>query len=229
MTAAPDTVAPTRYAKMPVGHYATVLALFCGLLLISNIGATKAITFGPINTDGGAFLFPLVYVLGDVLSEVYGLKAAKRAIYIGFFLAALAAFVFWVVSISPPAAEWENQEAFEAILGFLPRIVIASLAAYLVGQLLNAWILVKLKEREKESRLWVRLLGSSFVGQGADTFVFGMIAFYGIFTGWGFINYLIVGFVYKVAVEVIMLPVTYYVIRKLKASEPTYGLVTDPA
>lgn len=110
-----NTRSATQFATVTTGYYPVVVAVFCGLLLISNIGATKLIEFGPIITDGGAFLFPLVYITGDVLSEVYGLKAARRAIYLGFFLAVLAALTFWLVQISPPANGYENQEAFEAV------------------------------------------------------------------------------------------------------------------
>ncbi len=218
-----------RYAMTGSGHYATVVAIFCGLLLISNIGATKLIEFGPIITDGGAFLFPLVYITGDVLSEVYGLKAATRAIYLGFGLAMLAAFTFWIVQISPPAPGYENQEAFAAVLGFVPRIVVASLAGYLVGQFLNAYVLVKIKERTQEKKLWMRLIGSTLVGEAADTVVFCTIAFYGIITGGDFLNYVIVGYVYKVGLEVVLLPITYRVIALVKRHEPTYVLPNPPA
>lgn len=218
-----------RYAQVPAGNYAVIVAVFCGVLLISNIGATKLITFGVFNTDGGAFLFPLVYIIGDVLAEVYGLRAAKRAIYVGFALAILAAFTFWLVAISPPAIEYEHQAAFESVLGFLPRIVVASLAAYLVGQMINAFVLVRIKDRTQEGKLWLRLLGSSLVGQTADTTVFALIAFLGIFTGAAFLNYLFLGIVYKVAVEVILMPVTYLVIAAVKRREPTYGEATPLA
>jgi queuosine precursor transporter len=218
-----------RFARVAPGHYTTTVAVFCGLLLISNIGATKLIAFGPIITDGGAFLFPLVYITGDVLSEVWGLRAATRAIYLGFGLAALAAVTFWLVQLSPPADDWPNQEAFEAVLGFVPRIVLASLCGYLVGQLLNAYVLVRLKERTSESRLWVRLIGSTVVGELADTFVFCTIAFYGVITGAEFLNYVAVGYVYKTLLEVVLLPVTYRVIAWVKRTEPTYGDVVGPA
>ena len=133
---APSAGGPA-YART-TGHYATVVAVFVGLLLISNIGATKLISVGPLITDGGAFLFPLVYVVGDVLSEVYGWRATRRAVLLAFGMSALAAGTFWLVQQAPPAADWPNQEAFEAVLGFVPRIVLASLAGFLVGQLLNA-------------------------------------------------------------------------------------------
>jgi len=123
-------------------YYPIIAAVFCALLLISNIGATKFIDFGPIKTDGGAFLFPLTYILGDVLTEVYGFKAARRVIFTGFGIGILAGVTFWLVQISPAADSWENQAAFESILGFVPQIVAASVLAFLCGQLSNSWTLV---------------------------------------------------------------------------------------
>lgn len=213
-----------HFAKTGSSLYPALVAIFVGLLLISNIGAVKLISFGPLITDGGAFLFPLVYIMGDVLAEVYGWKAARRAILLGFAMSILAAVTFFLVQISPPADAWENQEAFEAVLGFVPRIVVASVLGFLVGQLLNAYVLVWIKKRTKEGKLWARLLGSTVVGEFADTLVFCTIAFYGIITGGDFIIYVIVGFVYKTAVEVILLPVTYRVIAFVKRREPTYEL-----
>lgn len=214
-----------RFADTGRGLYPIIVGIFVALLLISNIGAVKLISFGWLITDGGVFLFPLVYIIGDVLSEVYGFKAARKAIVLGFAMSALAAFTFWLVQISPPAADWPNQEAFESVLGFVPRIVLASIAGYLVGQLLNAYVLVKIKERTAERGLWIRLLGSTAVGEFADTLVFCTIAFFGIITGTEFLIYVVVGYVYKVLVEVILLPVTYRVIAFVKRREPTYGLV----
>ena len=210
-----------RHARRS-GNYDIVVALFCGLLLISNIGATKLIEFGPIITDGGAFLFPLTYILGDVLSEVYGFRRARRAIVLGFGLAALASLTFYLVQIAPPADAYGNQAAFEAVLGFVPRIVLASLCGFLVGQLLNAWVLVRIKRRTREPRLWLRLIGSTLAGELADTVVFCTIAFYGVITGGDFLNYVIAGYVYKVLVEVLLLPVTYPVIGLVKRHEPDY-------
>lgn len=227
-----QTLAPkaVHYASIGRSHYPTVIAVFCGLLLISNIGATKLIAFGPIITDGGAFLFPLVYIVGDILSEIYGLRAARRAIYTGFGLAILASATFWVVDLSPPAPGYGNQAAFGAVLGFVPRIVAASLAGYLVGQLLNAFVLVKIKERTREKALWLRLVSSTIVGELADTAVFCTVAFYGVITGAEFINYVATGYVYKCLVEIVFLPVTYRVIKAMKRHEPTYNLaVLEPA
>ncbi len=200
------------------------MAVFVALLLISNIGAVKLIAFGPLITDGGAFLFPLVYVVGDVLAEVYGWKAARRAIIIAFVMGALAAVTFYLVQISPPADGWENQEAFEAVLGFVPRIVLASVLGFLVGQLLNAYVLVWIKRKTQERKLWARLMGSTVVGEFADTVVFCTIAFYGVITGGDFVTYVIVGFVYKTTVEIVLLPITYRIIAYVKKREPTYEL-----
>lgn len=239
----PDTRrSPAAFAPGPRGNYDVVVAVFVGLLLISNVSATKLIEFGPdwqvggfpvlpIITDGGALLFPLTYVLGDVLAEVFGLARARRAIATGFVLSAVMSVTFLAVGAAPPASDWPNQDAWVSVLGFVPRIVVASLVGYLVGQLLNVFVLVQLKQRAGEGALWVRLVGSTVVGQFVDTLLFCTIAFgpLGAFLGGGsiptgeLINYIVVGFVYKVLVEIVMLPVTYRVIAAVKRREPDYG------
>ena len=138
------------------------------------------------------------------------------------FAAALASLTFYLVQIAPAASAWGNQEAFEAVLGFVPRIVLASMLGFLVGQLLNSLVLVKIKERTKEKALWLRLIGSTAVGELADTLVFCTIAFYGVITGSEFWSYVIVGYFYKTLLEVILLPITYRVISLVKRLEPTY-------
>ena len=221
------------------GNYDLVLAVFVGMLLISNIGATKLIAFGPqvdvagiqllpIITDGGAILFPLTYILGDVLAEVYGLRRANRAIITGFVLAAVMSLTFLVVDAAPAASDWPNQDAWHAVLGFVPRIVVASLLGYLAGQLLNALVLVRIKQRWGTGRLWVRLITSTLVGEFAHTLVFCMIAFGPLGNALGgesipwpaLINYTAVGWLYKVGVEIVFLPVTYRVIAWVRRNEP---------
>lgn len=214
-----------RFAAEVHSLYPFVVAMFVGILLISNVGATKLIQFGPIITDGGAFLFPLVYVIGDVMSEVYGWKATRRAIILGFGIAALASLTFYLVQLSPPAPGWDHQAAFEAILGFVPRIVLASICGFLVGQLLNSYVLVQIKQRTNEQHLWVRLIGSTVVGELADTIVFCTIAFYGVITGADFLNYVVTGYVYKTLLEVVLLPITYPTIAWVKRHEPSYQTV----
>jgi uncharacterized integral membrane protein (TIGR00697 family) len=157
-----------------------------------------------------------------VVSEVYGWKAARRAIFLAFGLSILASLTFWAVQSAPPADSWENQEAFEAVLGFVPRIVLASVCGFLVGQLLNSYVLVKIKERTAEKALWLRLIGSTVVGELADTITFCTIAFYGIITGNEFINYVVTGYIYKTLLEVLLLPITYRAIAVMKRLEPSY-------
>ena len=217
-----------HFAASDSGMYPVLVGVFVGLLLISNIAAVKLMVVGPFITDGGAFLFPLVYIVGDVLSEVYGFRAARRAILIGFGMAILAAVTFFAVQLVPAADAWENQEAYEAILGFVPRIVLASVLGFLVGQLLNAYVLVRIKERTRERHLWARLIGSTAVGELGDTVVFCTVAFFGVITGAEFLNYVIVGYVYKTLLEVVLLPVTYPVIGFVKRREPTYDLPAVP-
>ena len=236
MTAIASTPAATRraaYAQAPSETYAVVVALFAGLLLISNVAATKTITVvdrlpgwlgGGIFTDGGALLFPLTYILGDVLAEVYGLRRTRRTIWVGFALAAVAALTFLAVGAAPPGPGYENQAAFVAVLGFLPRIVVASLVGYLVGQFLNAYVLVRLKEQFAERGLAGRLVTSTVVGQFADTALFCLIAFAGVFPTWGSLfSFTVTGYLYKVLVEVVLLPVTLAVIAGVKRREPSYA------
>jgi len=200
-------------------YYDLILALFVALLLISNIAATKLLEIGPFISDGGAILFPLTYIFGDVLTEVYGYRKARRAIIVGFAASVLAALTFLAVQYIPGAPEYTNQSAFEAVLGFVPRIVAASMAGYLCGQFINAYVLARLKVKTKGKWLWLRLIGSTVFGELADTIVFCTIAFFGILTGGSFLNYVMVGVAYKIGVEIVCLPVTYRVIAYLKRRE----------
>ncbi|MGB3024149.1 MAG: queuosine precursor transporter [Candidatus Saccharimonadales bacterium] len=200
-------------------YYDIILALFAAILLISNIAATKIVAFGPIITDGGALLFPLIYILGDVLTEVYGYKHARRAIWMGFIIMLVGVAVFTIVRYLPPAAVYQDQAAYEAVLGFFPRIVAASLIAYLVGEFTNSYILAKLKIKTKGKKLWQRLIASSIFGELFDTMIFAFIAFGGIIVGWDMVIYIAVGWAFKTGVEIILLPITYRVIHVLKASE----------
>ncbi|NLE80938.1 MAG: queuosine precursor transporter [Rhodococcus sp.] len=239
MTAQDQQENTATFAHVSRGYYPTIVALFTATLLISNICATKGVAFlgdsefaiGPLQilpiiTDGGFFLFPLAYILGDVLSEVYGFKSTRRAIYLGFGSLILAAFCFWVLLALPSADFYENQPALESVVGVYPQLLLAGLAGYLVGQLLNSMTLVLIKERTKENHLWARLIGSTVVGEFADTLIFCSIAAtaIGISTWTDFANYVIVGFLWKTLVEVLVMPITYRVIAYVKKHEPTYVL-----
>ncbi|XPP26207.1 MAG: queuosine precursor transporter [Leucobacter sp.] len=223
-----DYATPAARAAAIGTRYAIITAVFVGLLLISNVVAVKLINFGtvtigswelPMIFDGGVFLFPLVYIVGDVLAEVYGLKATRRAIFCAFALALLTSLTIWVVQLSPTGLGEEHQAAFETVLGFVPNIVIASLAAFLAGQLMNAWVLVRMRERTSGRFLRTRLIGSTLVGQLVDTVVFCTIAFWGTIEGLEFFMYVALGYAIKVLAEVVLLPITTRVIAAVRRAE----------
>ncbi|WP_033243880.1 queuosine precursor transporter [Nocardia carnea] len=226
------------FAQVARGYYTPIVVLFTATLLISNICATKGVQFFsgsslslgplevlPITTDAAFFLFPLAYVLGDVLSEVYGFRATRHAVFYGFTALLVMVVCFAVAIHLPPAVFYENQEAFRSVIGTTPQLVAAGLAGYVVGQLLNSATLVLIKERTREKYLWARLIGSTVVGELADTLIFCSIAATAIgIDSWGqFANYVIIGFLWKTLVEILMLPITYRVIGLLKKHEPTYA------
>ena len=200
-------------------YYDIILAVFAAILLISNLAGTKLIAFGPIITDGGAILFPISYILGDVLTEIYGYKYARRAIWVGLGVMLLAVLCFTIVRYMPPAREYTAQASYEAVLGFFPRIVAASLAAFLTGSFLNSFVLAKLKIKTKGKKLWLRLIGSTVVGELCDTGVFAFVAFGGILQGMNMLTYILIGWIFKTVVEIVFLPITYRVIDKMKQVE----------
>ncbi len=200
-------------------YYDIILAVFAAILLISNLAGTKLIAFGPIITDGGAILFPISYILGDVLTEIYGYKYARRAIWVGLGVMLLAVLCFTIVRYMPPAPEYADQASYEAVLGFFPRIVAASLAAFLTGSFLNSFVLAKLKVKTKGKKLWLRLIGSTVVGELCDTVVFAFVAFGGILQGMNMLTYILIGWIFKTVVEIVFLPITYRVIDKMKQIE----------
>lgn len=200
-------------------YYDLIIAAFVLCLLISNLAATKLVSVGPLILDGGAILFPITYILDDVLTEVYGYRFARRAIWAGFSGMLLAIACFTIVRYLPFPAEYADQSAFASVLGFFPRIVLASLVAFLIGEFLNSYVLAKLKIKTAGKKLWLRLIGSTVVGELFDTVVFCLIAFGGVLHGADMLNYIIVGWIFKIGVEVVLLPVTYHVIAFLKKAE----------
>lgn len=226
------------FAHLSSPYFPALVALFIGVMLISNITGTKGVVLfdswlhldvGPIHmnglvTDGAFYLFPLAYVLGDVISEVYGFKAMRRTILAGFAVLLLASLCFWATIHLPAAEFYDGQEAFTRVAGVVPQFLLAGLAGYLAGEFLNSFVLVKMKQRAGEKRLWARLLGSTVVGEFADTLVFCSIAAsaLGISTWGDFINYTAVGFIWKTLVEILVMPITYGVVAWLKRSEPSY-------
>lgn len=200
-------------------YYDIILGLFVAVLLISNVASSKVLDLGPFTFDGGTLLFPISYIFGDILTEVYGYKRSRRVIWTGFFCALLMSAVFMIVGKLTPAADWGNQEAYDKILGLTPRIVLASLIAYFSGEFSNSYILAKMKIMTRGKWLWSRTIGSTIVGEGVDTLLFVMIAFYGVFSNDLLIAVMISNYVFKVAFETILTPATYGVVNFLKKNE----------
>jgi uncharacterized integral membrane protein (TIGR00697 family) len=205
-----------------------ITALFVTVLIVSNIASTKIVSLGPLTFDGGTILFPLAYIFGDVLTEVYGYKASRRVIWTGFACLALTALTLAAVGALPPAADWvlpgfetsaAAQSAFLAILGQTPRIVLASLIAYWAGEFTNSFILAKLKVRTQGRWLWSRTLSSTLVGQLVDTSVFLLVAFWGVFPNELLWAIFVSNYIFKVGVEALFTPVTYQVVSYLKNAE----------
>ncbi|MGD9619238.1 MAG: queuosine precursor transporter [Mycolicibacterium sp.] len=216
-----------EFAATGSTYYATLSSVLTGLVLICTAAATKGVAFGPILADGGFFVFPLTYVIGDVLSEVYGFKAARRAVVIGFVMQAVSVLVLWLAVQLPAAPGYLNQHALAAEVSSIAGLAAAGLSGFLAGQLINAWVLVWIKRRTDDGRLWVRLLGSTVVGQFSDTLVFCAIA--APFIGFGdlrsFAVFAALSWAYKTLAVTVLMPVTYQVIAAIKRREPTYQQV----
>lgn len=200
-------------------YFDFLLALFIVVLLVSNIVSAKILKFGPLTFDGGTILFPLAYILGDVFTEVYGYKRMRRVIWLGFLANILMAFVFIIVSKLPPAEGWNNQKAYEAILGWVPRIVLASIIAYWVGEFVNSFILAKMKIFTKGRFLWMRTIGSTLVAEFLDSLIFCLIAFLGEIPSSLLFAIIISNYIFKVLIEVLFTPITYWVANFLKKKE----------
>lgn len=205
--------------KIEFKYLHIITGIFVAVLLISNIASVKILDFFMFTFDGGTLLFPLAYIFGDILTEVYGYKRSRKVIWTGFFSLLLANIVFFVVGALPPSAGWEGQEAFMSVLGIIPRISIASLIAYLFGEFSNNYIMAKMKIKSKGKNLYLRTIGSTFVGQFFDTAIFVMIAFYGIFPNSLILSIIISNYVFKVLIEILFTPLTYKIIKFLKKAE----------
>lgn len=196
-----------------------IAVIFVSVLLISNVASSKIVSLWLFDFDGGTLLFPLSYIFGDILTEVYGYKRVRKIIWIGFAMNVLMALVFMGVIALPEAAEGGNGEAFKAVLGLTPRIVLASVLAYSVGEFSNSYILAKMKVWMNGKMLWARTIGSTLVGEGFDTAIFVMIAFYGVLPNDLLVAIIISNYIFKVGIEVLFTPVTYAIIGFLKRSE----------
>lgn len=205
-------------------YYDVVMAAFAVVLVLSNvIGAAKLAQvelFGsPYIFGAGILFFPISYVLGDILTEVYGYARARRVIWVGFGALLFLAFMSWAVVAMPPAPGWEGQAAYEAVFGQVWRIVIASILAFWAGEFVNSFVLARMKLLTGGKLLWTRTIGSTVVGQGVDSLIFYPIAFYGIWSNEQLVTVMITNWALKVAWEAALTPVTYVVVGRLKRAE----------
>ena len=199
--------------------FVVIVALFTGALITSNIIGVKLIAISGIVVSAGIITFPINYIFGDVLTEVYGYRKARLVIWLGFFCNLITVIAIWIGQMLPPAPFWDGHAAYERILGYTPRILLASFAAYIVGEFTNSYIMAKMKIATKGKRLWMRTISSTIAGQGIDTFVFTVIAFGGTCPLQAVISIIITEWVIKSLYEALFTPVTYKVVAFLKRYE----------
>lgn len=213
-----QSAAPRRDYK----YFDLVMAAFVTVLLCSSlIGVSKRSELWGITFGTAVIFFPISYVFGDILTEVYGYARARRVIWAGFGALIFASFMSWAVIALPPAPGWGLQDDYVNVYGSTPRIVAASLIAFWAGDFLNSYVLAKLKVKTRGRFLWMRTIGSTIVGQGIDSLVFYPLAFWGV-AGWTpdqVVTVMASNFVIKVMVEVVMTPVTYLIVGFLKQAE----------
>ncbi|GIX48348.1 MAG: transporter [Candidatus Tectimicrobiota bacterium] len=211
--ATPATQAPSS------PWFVLLVAVFTTCLITANIVAVKLVVVFGLVTPAGIVVFPLSYICGDVLTEVYGYRQARRVIWLGFFCNLLAVLAIWIGQILPPAPFWEGQAAYVRILGYTPRLLVASFLAYLVGEFANAFVLAKMKIATRGRWLWTRTIGSTLVGQGLDSLVFITLAFAGTLPVAALLSTVVTQWLLKTAYEAAATPLTYGVVAWLKRRE----------
>jgi queuosine precursor transporter len=197
-----------------------VMAAFVAILLLSNIiGASKLATVGGFTFGAGVLFFPISYVLGDVLTEVYGYARARRCIWVGFAALIFMAFMAFVVVKLPPAAGWPHQAAYESVFADLWRLALASITAFWVGEFVNSFVLARMKIATQGKYLWTRTIGSTFFGQAVDSLIFYPLAFYGTWSNEQIATVMLSNWIIKLGWEALLTPVTYVVVGSLKRHE----------
>ncbi len=199
--------------------FVIVAAVFVTCLIISNIVAVKLISVEGIVVTAAITIFPISYIIGDVLTEVYGYRQARRVIWLGFGCNLIATAAIMIGQWLPAASFWQGQKAYEAILGYAPRLLLASFVAYLIGEFTNAYILAKMKIMTQGRWLWTRTIGSTVVGQGLDSVVFATIAFIGVIPFDALLVTIVSQWLIKTAYETLATPFTYLVVGFLKRRE----------
>jgi queuosine precursor transporter len=199
--------------------FVIIVAVFVTCLVTANITAVKLVTILGMTLPAAVIIFPISYIFGDVLTEVYGYGRARQVIWLGFFCNLLAVIAIWVGQVMPAASFWDGQPSYERILGYTPRLLVASFIAYLIGEFANSFVLAKMKIATQGRWLWTRTIGSTLVGQGLDSLVFITIAFVGTIPGDGLINAIITQWLFKSAYEILATPLTYGIVNFLKHKE----------
>ncbi|MBS29222.1 MAG: transporter [Alphaproteobacteria bacterium] len=200
-------------------RFLVIAVLFVTCLLVSNITAVKLIEVQGYALTGAIVIFPISYIIGDVLTEVYGFAKARLVLWLGFAANLFAVLTFALVGVLPAAGFWDGQEAYDAILGATPRILAASFLAFLVGEFANSYVLARLKVITEGRMLWLRTIGSTIVGQSLDSIVFVFVAFWGILPTEILLGTIMVQAVAKIGYEILATPLTYAVVGWLKRSE----------
>ncbi len=196
-----------------------VVAVFVTCLITANIIAVKLIRVSGLVLPAAIVVFPLSYVFGDVLTEVYGYRQARRVIWLGFFCNLIAVIAIWVGQVLPGAPFWDGQTAYARILGYTPRLLAASFLAYLIGEFVNAFVLAKMKIATRGRWLWTRTIGSTLAGQALDSAVFITIAFAGTLPEGALLSAIVTQWLVKSAYEAVVTPFTYGVVAFLKRRE----------
>ncbi len=207
------------FRRKNIHVYELLSGLFVMTLIVSNIASIKIVSVGPFVFDAGTILFPLAYIIGDIVTEVYGYRKMRSLIYTGVFTLLLAMLMFWIVQYLPGASDWHNQAAYDSTLGVVWRIVGASIIALFIGEMMNAYVMATMKVSTKGKALWRRMISSSAVGSALDTVVFSLIAFAGVLD-WGVMGQLILTvFLIKILTEVAVSPLTIRLIAYVKRHE----------
>jgi uncharacterized integral membrane protein (TIGR00697 family) len=201
-------------------YYDLIMAAFVCVLLCSNlIGVSKVVTIGGFTFGGGNLFFPLSYLFGDILTEVYGYARGRRVVWAGFGALVFASLMSWIVVSLPAADGYTGQAALEQIFASTPRIVAASIFAYFVGELTNSYILAKMKLFTEGRFLWMRTIGSTLGGEAIDSLIFYPLAFYGSWSNDLLLKVMLANYVIKVSWEILATPLTYRIVGFLKKKE----------
>jgi queuosine precursor transporter len=200
-------------------YFLYIAIAFVAVLMISDTVGSKLIQIGQLTLSATIFIFPISYIFGDILTEVYGYKASRKVIWSGFAAVIFMVFCYWFVKILPSASFWPNQGAYEVILGATPRLVLGSILAYFCGELSNSYVLSKMKIWSSGKHLWTRTIGSTIVGEGIDTLIFITVVFAGTIPASVLASLIVSQYLVKVAYETVATPLTYIVVNALKRAE----------